>query len=63
MGWNVLLLKRFVIGQDDLKNGVMYGWLSTLGNKTGHEYTVSMDKNGTLVCRIMYNSYFITNNI
>ena len=40
---------RFVIGQDDLKNGVMYGWLSTLGNKTGQEFFVFVSENGTVV--------------
>lgn len=38
---------RFVIGKIDLEAGRTYGWLSILANKTGKDFKIYVDKNGT----------------
>lgn len=37
----------FVIGKIDLEAGRTYGWLSILANKTGKDFKIYVDKNGT----------------
>ena len=38
---------RFVIGKIDLESGRTYGWLSILANKTGKDFTIYINENGT----------------
>ena len=38
---------RFVIGKMDLDAGRYYGWMSNLANKTGKEFTIYVNENGT----------------
>ena len=38
---------RFVIGKIDLEAGRTYGWLSILANKTGKDFKIYVDQNGT----------------
>ena len=36
-----------MIGRIDLEAGRYYGWLSNLANKTGKEFVIFNDENGT----------------
>ena len=38
-----------MIGQDDLKNGITYGWLSVLANKSGDQFQIFSTENGSEV--------------
>ena len=42
-------LYRYIIGHSDLTNGVLFGWLSSLGNKTGQPFTANFSANETEV--------------
>jgi hypothetical protein len=40
---------RYVVGKSDLDNGVTFGWLISLGNKTGLPFRVVYAESGTQV--------------
>ena len=45
----VIVNFRYIIGHSDLTNGVLFGWLSALGNKTGQPFIADYSSNSTEV--------------